>query len=91
MIAFNFIAISFLILGSLHVILSIVSKIILKLNGYKISYLVTQFFYETKILKRICRKHKLLYPVLIAYYAVSILLLSEAICVLVAFFIRVPY
>lgn len=73
----NFSFIAFPVFAGLHGIFSIISKIILKMNGYKITYFITEFGYETKILKEICKERRSLYPILIAYYVVTILLFID--------------
>jgi hypothetical protein len=77
MSSLNFLFIAFPILAILHGILSVIAKIILKSNGYKIKYFITEFRYETKILKVICKEKKSLYPILITYYIVTILFLVD--------------
>ena len=76
------------ILSILHALLSIVAKIILKINGYKINYLVTKFFYESKILKEICKDQGVYYPILIAYNIISILFISGILFVILLVFIH---
>jgi len=64
------------LLSILHGTFSVISKIILKLYGYKVNYFVTKFSYETKILKVLCKERKSLKLILITYYLVTILFLA---------------
>lgn len=84
---FSFMAIILPVLSIGHAIFSIIAKIILRMNGYKINYFVTKFFYETKILKILCRENEYLYSVLVAYYIVTILLFLDFVLFILLFFI----
>jgi hypothetical protein len=89
MTLFNFFFISLPLLAGLHGVFSIIAKMILKKNGYKINYLITEFFYETRVLKEICVKQSSLKPLLVVYYVVSISLIVEFIIFMILFFLGV--
>jgi hypothetical protein len=66
--------IGMVICGILNGIFSIIAKVVLKNNGYSIDYFITNFFYEIKILRKICVDKRNLYPLIIAYRIVVYLL-----------------
>jgi hypothetical protein len=78
------------ILFIIFAIFSLTAKFILRSNGYKINFLITQFFYETKILKKICAEKKSLKPLLFGYYIINILLLADLVLLFVLIIIRIP-
>ncbi len=47
------------------------------MNGYKINYFITQFSYETKILKAIGKERKSLKLILEGYYLVTIMFIAD--------------
>ena len=57
MVAFKIFGLVIMFLGIIHAILSFIAKDILKSNGYEISYLVTQPFYEIRILKKLSKEN----------------------------------
>ena len=52
---FKIIGFLFVSLGIAHAILSFIAKGILQSNGYKVTYLITQPFYEIRILKELSK------------------------------------
>jgi hypothetical protein len=53
---FEIIGFLFVSLGIVHAILSFIAKGILESNGYEVSYLITQPFYEIRILKELSKR-----------------------------------
>ena len=82
---FRFFYITLPTLAILHAMLSIMAKIILKKNGYQVTYLITQFFYESSILKKLCTNQKSIKSLLIIYSVVSYLLIVETILLIIWF------
>jgi len=74
-------------LAILLALCSIITKVILKKNGYKVNYFVAQFFYETKILKQISKEQISLRPIFLTYYIVAIFLVLELMLMIIWFII----
>lgn len=75
-------------LGIINALFSYFIKDILKRNGYKINYLITEFFYETKTLKKLVSEHKDYGLILKLYYIVNILLLINLLLVIALIILR---
>jgi hypothetical protein len=80
--------ISIAICAILNGIFSTIAQVILKKNGYSIDYFFTNFFYEIKILKKICVDNKNLYPLIMAYTIVVYLLFINIALLLIIVIIK---
>jgi hypothetical protein len=71
---------SFWILGLINTFFSFMASIILSSNGYKVSFLVTQFHYEIRSLwelsktKKSIRKLALLYTILFILFGIDLII-----------------
>ena len=60
----------------IYAILSFIVKGIIESKGYKVTYLVTQYFYENRILKSIENNNRYYRLIRKTYYIVNIILIS---------------
>lgn len=75
MVVFKFLGFIIMFLGFIHTILSFSAKDILKTNGYAITYIITQPFYEVRILKKLSKENPKYRPIFILHRLVSYIIL----------------
>ncbi len=76
-----------LILGVSNLICSIYAKDILERHGYKTTYLVTEFFYETRILKKLIAENHDYSLILKTYRFIVISLFVDIALIITIFFL----
>ena len=82
---FKIIGFVFVSLGIIHAILSFIAKGILQSNGYKVSYLITQPFYEIRILKELSQKQPNYRPIFLIHRLISYILIGAILIVVLVF------
>ena len=75
MVVFKIFGFIIMFLGFIHTILSFSAKYILKTNGYEITYIITQPFYEVRILKKLSKENPRYRPIFILHRLFSYIFL----------------